>query len=95
MARYLLDTNLLLRLSDGRSPSNPIAANAVAQLIANGHDVFITGQNLVEFWAVATRPVEANGLGWSADRARLELRDFDFAAFTGIYVVNPTRFAAA
>lgn len=33
----------------------------------------ITAQNLIEFWAVATRPVVANGLGWATDWALAEL----------------------
>ena len=34
----------------------------------------ITSQNLIEFWAVATRPLTENGLGFSVDRAMEELR---------------------
>ena len=67
MASYLCDTNLLLRLVDAPSPQHPIAAGALARLFREGHEIFITAQNLVEFWAVATRPVEANGLGWSPE----------------------------
>jgi predicted nucleic acid-binding protein len=75
MARYLIDTNLLLRLSDTPSPQNPIAARALARLFQDGHELFITAQNLIEFWAVATRPVEVNGLGWDVWRTRSEVRD--------------------
>ena len=74
MARYLADTNLLLRLSDTPSPQNPIAAQALAHLLRERHEVFITSQNIIEFWAVATRPIEANGLGWNLERARREIR---------------------
>lgn len=74
MARYLADTNLLLRLSDTPSPQNPIAAGALARLLREEHEVFITAQNIVEFWAVATRPVEANGLGWNPEHTRREVR---------------------
>lgn len=34
----------------------------------------MTAQNLIEFWAVATRPREANGLGWSTQRTADEIR---------------------
>lgn len=71
MARYLADTNLLLRLADA-SPQNATAARALARLWQEGHEVFITPQNLVEFWAVATRPTEANGLGWDLEKTRRE-----------------------
>jgi len=33
----------------------------------------VAAQVLFEFWSVATRPVVANGLGWSAARARSEV----------------------
>ncbi len=74
MARYLADTNLLLRLMDTHSPQNPIAAHALATLFRANHEVFITAQNLVEFWAVATRPVGANGLGWDLECTRREIK---------------------
>ena len=74
MASYLADTNILLRLADTPSPQNPTAARAVAGLFREGHDVFITAQNIIEFWAVATRPRENNGFGWTCERARAEVR---------------------
>jgi predicted nucleic acid-binding protein len=33
----------------------------------------VAAQVLFEFWSVATRPVVANGLGWSVARARAEV----------------------
>lgn len=75
MATYLADTNLLLRLADPASPQHPIAANALAQLFRDGHEVSLTPQNLIEFWAVATRPVEANGFGWTSERTAKEVAD--------------------
>jgi predicted nucleic acid-binding protein len=63
MARYLLDTNILLRASDKTSSSYHLAVNAVARLISVGHECVITPQVLIEFWVVATRPLEVNGLG--------------------------------
>ena len=74
MARYLADTNLLLRLSDTPSLQNPVAAKALARLFREEHEVFITAQNIIEFWAVATRPLEANGLGWTSHRTAQEVR---------------------
>jgi predicted nucleic acid-binding protein len=63
--RWLLDTNVLLRLADTQSPEHTAAEAAVEYLIVGGKAVFITTQVLVEFWAVATRPESVNGLGWS------------------------------
>ncbi len=45
----------------------------MARLLADGHEVCLCAQNLVEIWAVATRPVEANGLGWTAEEAAVEI----------------------
>lgn len=75
MAKYLADTNLLLRLADPASPQHPIATNALARLIGQGDEVFLTPQNFIEFWAVATRPIEANGFGWSSERTATEVAD--------------------
>lgn len=74
MPSYLLDTNLLLRLSGTPSPQNPVAARALANLFGQSAEVFVTAQNLIEFWAVATRPVEVNGFGWNLERTRAEGR---------------------
>jgi predicted nucleic acid-binding protein len=73
MGTYLIDTNLLLRSADKRSAQHELANSAIAQLIDAKSDLFITAQNLVEFWAVATRPVANNGLGWDKARALREL----------------------
>lgn len=75
MATYLADTNLLLRLADPASPQHPVATQALASLLARGDEVFVTPQNFIEFWAVATRPVDANGFGWSRDRTAQEVTE--------------------
>jgi predicted nucleic acid-binding protein len=62
---WLIDTNVLLRLADARSPEHGMAAAAVEHLLASNNDLYISAQVLVEFWSVATRPESANGLGWS------------------------------
>lgn len=73
MPIVLLDTNILLRVSDGSSPDQPIAEQAVAALRLRGDFPHITAQNIIEFWAVATRPREANGLGWNTQQAAAEV----------------------
>lgn len=64
MTDYLLDTNILLRVVQLEAPTHIMAVEAVASLLEKDEAVFITAQNLIEFWAVATRSVEVNGLGW-------------------------------
>jgi predicted nucleic acid-binding protein len=82
MALVLLDTNVLLRLSDGASADQPVAMQAVSHLRLRGDRSCLTAQNIVEFWAVATRPVDVNGLGWTTQRTADEiaqlLRRFQF-----------------
>jgi predicted nucleic acid-binding protein len=72
--RWFLDTNVLLRLADERSPEHAAAEVAVESLIAREESLFISAQVLAEFWAVATRPLSANGLGWSTVAAAEVIR---------------------
>jgi predicted nucleic acid-binding protein len=61
-------------LADTPSPQNPVAARALATLLRERSEVFITAQNIVEFWAVATRLRESNGFGWTCERTRAEVQ---------------------
>lgn len=74
MTNCLIDTNILLRMADENASEHLLAGEAVATLLERGYEVHITAQNLIEFWAVATRPREANGLGWSTQRTSDEVR---------------------
>ena len=49
------------------------AKEAVAELLANGEDVHVVPQIIVEFWVVCTRPVGDNGLGLSAAETDVEI----------------------
>jgi predicted nucleic acid-binding protein len=70
---HLADTNLLLRgVETGHAMQTP-ALEALAGLVRSGETVYITPQNLYEFWVVATRPAERNGLGMTAVEAEAEL----------------------
>jgi predicted nucleic acid-binding protein len=73
MATYLLDTNIWLRTVQRESPHHTLAVDALAALLVRGDDVYITAQNVIEFWSVATRPAAANGLGWSVQTVREEI----------------------
>jgi len=61
----LVDTNVLLRLLQPEHAQYSITSTALAGLRRQECDLCIAPQNLVEFWAVATRPVKENGLGLS------------------------------
>ena len=73
MMNYLLDTNILLRSADPNSESYSLVRNAVNSLIEDGGTCYITSQVLIEFWAVATRPLNVNGLGWTAQKTQQEI----------------------
>lgn len=73
MVDYFLDTNILLRMSDSNSPMHLLAGQAAARLLTENNQLFITSQTIIEFWVVATRPTDVNGLGWDTERTQTEV----------------------
>ena len=62
---WVLDTSVLIgSIETGASRHLP-ATMAVSKLLGRNEFVCVFPQNLVEFWTVATRPQDANGLGFS------------------------------
>jgi predicted nucleic acid-binding protein len=74
---YLVDTNLLLRAAQPQHPMNPAATQALEALRRRGEQPCVIPQNLIEFWAVATRPIERNGLGMTAGQAEAEITQLE------------------
>ncbi len=70
---YLGDSNLFLRSAEPAHPMYPEAVHAIETLLEQGEEIFLVPQNLYEFWVVATRPLERNGLGMTAAQAEAEL----------------------
>jgi hypothetical protein len=66
----LVDTNILLRISQPDTAQSAIAEHALDALRIRNEELSITSQNLVEFWAVATRPLTQNGLGFTFEQAK-------------------------
>jgi len=75
MSQYLLDTNILLRVADISSETHFLANEAINQIITDGNECVITSQVLIEFWVVATRPLDVNGLGWKTSQIRDYVND--------------------
>jgi len=73
VARYLLDTNVVLRLADLASPQNALVTEAIATLLEQQHVCVLISQVLIELWVVATRPIEGNGLGWGVPETTDEM----------------------
>jgi predicted nucleic acid-binding protein len=71
----VVDTNVLLRLDHVGHPHRQIAQAAIERLIDDQHALRTVPQVLYEYWVVATRPVDANGLGFSVSVTKQMLAD--------------------
>lgn len=69
---YLLDTNVAVRRILPSDPQHQTVTEAIDTLRQQGEILYITAQIIVEFYALATRPIEANGLGMPTALASLE-----------------------
>ena len=67
------DTNILLRCAQPGHPMFDEALAAVRGLLARGDQLIVFLQNIAEFWNVATRPANKNGLGYTIEKAHYEL----------------------
>jgi predicted nucleic acid-binding protein len=76
MIKYLLDTNILLRIADTSSSQHHLVINTIKEILKSGDKCVITAQVLVEFWVVATRPTDVNGLGWIPQETRDKINQF-------------------
>ena len=74
--RVLLDTNLLARWLNVEDRDHATAKESLRVLRQQGHVPCLVPQNLYEFWSVATRPTDANGLGMSVSEANAEIQRF-------------------
>jgi predicted nucleic acid-binding protein len=69
----LADTNILLRLVEREHSQHLVAADAIDTLRGRGHRLVIVPQAVYEYWVVATRATNANGLGITSAEAQFEL----------------------
>jgi predicted nucleic acid-binding protein len=86
----LVDTNVVLRRLQRTHPQHRKAREAIARFSKEDDRICVTSQNLVELWAVLTRPVENNGFGLTpaqADRvlARVESSVFRLPDSDDVY----------
>ena len=78
----LVDSNILCRLANRDDPQHEAAKKAVELCLQRGEELLLTPQAQREFWVVATRPREKNGLGLSSIQASQYLKDFEqFSSF--------------
>lgn len=72
--RVMVDTNVALRAVTTPGVIGPEeVGQALAALTMKGYSLSISGQTVVELWAVMTRPKAANGLEMEPLRARQEI----------------------
>lgn len=88
---YLSDTNTLSALTKRQNPQYFDVRRALTVLRKQGAKLCIVPQNLIEFWAIATRPTTANGLGLSVIKTSLEIRKFK--RYFTVYNDTPDIFA--
>ena len=79
--RILTDTNVLARLAQPSHHQHATAQQALENLRAGDHRLYVVPQVLYEFWVVGTRPPTHNGLGLSVEEALVELTEIK-ALFT-------------
>jgi predicted nucleic acid-binding protein len=70
MARFLVDTNVALRMMAPLTPEHAACRSASQALLAAGHELVLAPQVIYEFWVVSTRPTASRGgFGWSPAQA--------------------------
>lgn len=72
---YLPDTSVILRLNEPSNPLCEIVENCLDKLGRGGEKLVVVPQILVEFWVVATRPKDVNGLGLTVGEAERTLEN--------------------
>ena len=74
--RVLVDTNILTRLRDLGHPRHDVCVLALEKLESGPDDPCVCAQVMIEYWAVATRPREVNGLALDPDQVEGDLQEF-------------------
>jgi predicted nucleic acid-binding protein len=75
--RVLVDTNILLRSAQPNHPLCYQATYAASKLLREENSVFFCPQDIAEFWNVATRPADRNGLGFSHEEVLREVASIE------------------
>lgn len=65
--RIAVDTSVIVRYTNRTDAHFHEVHERIRELHAAGHELSIAPQSVYEYWAVATRPSSANGLGQTID----------------------------
>ena len=71
----LLDTNILIYSKQASSAYHAGVTNKLLIFVATGKKLIVSPQILREFYVVATKPVNSNGLGMSENDAMTEVEN--------------------
>jgi predicted nucleic acid-binding protein len=74
---YVVDTKILLRSVEPNHPMHQETLAALALLRSGGHSLCVFPQQIIEFWHVATRPADKNGLGFTHRQAQSEVEKIE------------------
>lgn len=75
--KILVDTNILVRINERGHPLQVLCSQVLTHLLKEGHELLGCAQAMIEFWAVATRPLAANGLGLTSAETEAALVKFE------------------
>lgn len=70
MAKYLIDTNVILRGLEVDHPMGVTARESLQRLSIQQEPLFIVPQTIYELWNVCTRPIENNGFGFTTQETQ-------------------------
>ena len=74
--RYMVDSNVLIYLSNSASPFRVLTATAVSKLRSLGLELCVCPQSIIELRSVLTRPLSSpNGIGMPTTDADAEVAD--------------------
>lgn len=90
--KILCDTNILVRMAMPNDPDHAVAVASWEKLVKAGHQCVLVPQCLYEYFVVATRPVENNGLGLTPERAIADINRL--VSIMPLLNDDPTIFAA-
>ena len=79
-SRAMLDTNVILSATDEGRAEHRSAMGIFSDWAARGTSLYVSGQIMREYLAVATRPVDKNGLGLKQADAVANVRAFSARA---------------
>lgn len=71
----LVDTNVLLRMSQPEHPQFAISRDSLRVLRFRSERLILVPQVIYEFWVASTRPLDVNGLGLAASQALAKVED--------------------